>query len=69
LVAGFALPYELEVQLLRQDAVFDSYGLPIGIRTAKVHGNQLLLSGWVIHDFTLCYRGMVKALQRLGHST
>ena len=37
--------YELDITLLRGDAAFDSYALPVGIRTVEVRGDSLLLNG------------------------
>jgi beta-glucuronidase len=62
--------YELEIQLLRQDAVFDSYTLPVGIRTVQVRGDQLLLNGEPIYlrgfgrheDFPVIGRGYAPAV-------
>ncbi len=62
--------YELDVELLRQDAVFDAYSLSIGIRTVSVQGDQLLLNGEPIYlrgfgrheDFPVIGRGYAPAV-------
>jgi len=62
--------YELDVELLQHDHVIDSYSLPIGIRTVRVQGNQLLLNGEPIYlrgfgrheDFPVIGRGYAPAV-------
>ena len=62
--------YSLEVQLLRAGEPFDSYTLPVGIRTVEVHGDQLLLNGRPVvlkgfgrhEDFPITGRGLVPAV-------
>jgi beta-glucuronidase len=62
--------YELNVELLRKGAAFDSYALPVGIRTIEVRGDALLLNGAPVHlkgfgrheDFPVTGRGFVPAV-------
>ena len=62
--------YELVVELARGGSTFDRYTLPIGIRTIKVEGDQLLLNGQPIYlrgfgrheDFPVTGRGLVPAV-------
>ncbi|MBI1259856.1 MAG: beta-glucuronidase [Chloroflexi bacterium] len=62
--------YQLNVELLRNNAVVDSYALNIGIRTIAVDGDRLLLNGQPIkllgfgrhEDFPIIGRGMLPAL-------
>jgi beta-glucuronidase len=59
--------YDLVVELSRSGSAFDQYHLPIGIRTVKVEGDQLLLNGKPIYlrgfgrheDFPIAGRGIV----------
>ncbi len=62
--------YELDITLLRGDAAFDSYALPVGIRTVEVRGDSLLLNGAPIllkgfgrhEDFPVTGRGILPPL-------
>jgi beta-glucuronidase len=62
--------YQLNVELLRDGVAFDSYALPVGIRTIEVHGDRLLLNGVSIllkgfgrhEDFPVTGRGLVPAV-------
>jgi beta-glucuronidase len=62
--------YELQVELLRGERVFDRYSLPVGVRTIAVKGDQLLLNGEPIvltgfgrhEDFPVTGRGLVPAV-------
>lgn len=62
--------YNLTVELLENSAVVDSYHLPVGIRTVRVIGDQLLLNGQPIYltgfgrheDFPVVGRGYLPAL-------
>ncbi len=62
--------HELRVELLRGGEAFDSYGLPVGIRTIAVEGDALLLNGKPIHlrgfgrheDFPVSGRGLAPAV-------
>ena len=59
--------YELRVEVCQNDVVLDVYSLPIGIRTIKVEGDQLLLNGEPVYltgfgrheDFPVAGRGLV----------
>lgn len=62
--------YNLTVQLSKEEVIFDSYSLKIGIRTIEVKGDQLLLNGESIYlngfgrheDFPITGRGYVPAV-------
>jgi beta-glucuronidase len=62
--------YDLIVELEDNEQVFDRYVLPIGIRTIRVEGDQLLLNGQPIYlkgfgrheDFPVVGRGLLPAL-------
>ncbi len=62
--------YDLIVELENGGQVFDRYTLPIGIRTIRVDGDQLLLNGQPIYlkgfgrheDFPVVGRGLLPAL-------
>jgi beta-glucuronidase len=62
--------YELMVELEDKGKVFDRYTLPIGIRTIRVEGDQLLLNGQPVYlkgfgrheDFPVVGRGLLPAL-------
>jgi beta-glucuronidase len=62
--------YTLTIELLRDGAVFDRYTLPIGIRTIRVAGDQLLLNGKPVYlkgfgrheDFPISGRGQNSAV-------
>ncbi len=62
--------YELVVELESDGRVFDRYALPVGIRTVKVEGSQLLLNGRPVYlkgfgrheDFPVVGRGLLPAL-------
>ncbi|MFX0069806.1 MAG: beta-glucuronidase [Candidatus Hermodarchaeota archaeon] len=62
--------YNLTVELLKENEIFDSYSLNIGIRTIEVKGDQLLLNGKPIKligfakhiDFPITGRGYVPAV-------
>jgi beta-glucuronidase len=62
--------YNLTVELLKNDLIFDSYHLKVGIRTIEVLGDQLLLNGEPIEligfakhiDFPITGRGFVPAV-------
>jgi beta-glucuronidase len=62
--------YDLNVELLRDGAVFDRYRLPVGVRTLAVEGDRLLLNGEPItlkgfgrhEDFPVAGRGYVPAV-------
>jgi len=62
--------YDLTVESLRGETVFDRYTLPIGIRTIAVEGDALLLNGAPIvlkgfgrhEDFPVTGRGLVPAV-------
>jgi beta-glucuronidase len=41
--------YTLEVQLVRDDEVFDSYEQTVGVRTAEVRGTEFLINGEPFH--------------------
>lgn len=41
--------YDLDVQIVREGVVIDSYTLPIGIRTIEVSGDRLLVNGEPVH--------------------
>lgn len=68
--------YELQVELLRQDRVFDRYSLAIGIRTVSIQGDQLLLNGEPIYllgfgrheDFPVLGRGYAPAVMVKDYS-
>ncbi|KJL47299.1 Beta-glucuronidase [Microbacterium hydrocarbonoxydans] len=42
---GHGYLYELQVELLADEAVVDAYGLPVGIRTVEVRGARFLING------------------------
>lgn len=62
--------YDLTVTLYHSDTAYDRYTLPIGIRTIRVEGDQLLLNGKPItlkgfgrhEDFPIAGRGYVPAV-------
>jgi beta-glucuronidase len=62
--------YNLTVELLRAEQVFDRYSLPVGIRSIQVRGDRLLLNGTPImltgfgrhEDFPITGRGTVPAV-------
>jgi beta-glucuronidase len=62
--------YELTLELVRNGEAFDSYSLPVGIRTVSVEGDSLLLNGSPIRltgfgrheDFPVSGRGLVPAV-------
>ncbi len=62
--------YQLQIELLREGAVVDSYTLDVGIRTIKVEGDQLLLNGAPVkllgfgrhEDFPVVGKGLLPAL-------
>ncbi len=62
--------YDLTVEVLKGDTVYDRYTLPIGIREIKVEGDALLLNGQPIYltgfgrhiDFPVTGRGYVPAV-------
>jgi beta-glucuronidase len=62
--------YNLTVELMKNDDIFDSYSLKIGIRTIEVKGNQLLLNGSPVNltgfgrheDFPVIGRGYIPAV-------
>jgi beta-glucuronidase len=62
--------YDLRVDLLHNQQVIDCYTLPIGIRTVKVVGDQLLLNGEPVkllgfgrhEDFPVVGKGLLPAL-------
>ncbi len=62
--------YDLTVELLRDEQVFDRYTLPVGIRSIKVQGDKLLLNGEQVtltgfgrhEDFPVAGRGTVPAV-------
>jgi beta-glucuronidase len=62
--------YDLRVDLLRDDAVVDTYTLTIGIRTIAVDGDRLLLNGEPVklvgfgrhEDFPVVGKGLLPAL-------
>ncbi len=59
--------YELRVEVCQNEMALDVYTLPIGIRTIKVQGDQLLLNGEPVYltgfgrheDFPVAGRGLV----------
>ena len=62
--------YDLKVELSQKEKIYDSYSLPIGIRTIEVKGTQILLNGNPIYlkgfgrheDFPVVGRGFLPAL-------
>ncbi|MBN1123069.1 MAG: hypothetical protein JXJ17_18490 [Anaerolineae bacterium] len=74
--------YQLDVDLLGDEGIFDQYTLPVGIRSAAVDGDQLLLNGEPVvlrgfgyrDDFPVTGEGVTPAaiirdfewMQRLG---
>ncbi len=62
--------YDLIVELEDKGQVFDRYVLPIGIRTVRIEGDQLLLNGQPVYlkgfgrheDFPVVGRGVLPAL-------
>lgn len=62
--------YQLTVELTNSSGVFDRYTLPVGIRTIKIEGDELLLNGQPIYlrgfgrheDFAVVGRGLLPAL-------
>ncbi|MBN1431101.1 MAG: beta-glucuronidase [Anaerolineae bacterium] len=62
--------YDLNIELEKDSRVFDRYTLPVGIRTIRVEGDQLLLNGRPIYlrgfgrheDFPIVGRGLLPAL-------
>jgi beta-glucuronidase len=62
--------YDLIVELEDKGQVFDRYVLPVGIRTVKIEGDQLLLNGQPVYlkgfgrheDFPVVGRGLLPAL-------
>ncbi len=62
--------YDLKIELSRNGTTFDSYTLPVGIRTISVEGDKLLLNGKPIEllgfgrheDFPVIGRGLMPAV-------
>ena len=62
--------YDLTVDIVKEDAIIDSYSLKVGIRTIEVKGDKLLLNGKPIYltgfgrheDFPITGRGYVPAI-------
>jgi len=62
--------YDLTVDIVKDDAIIDSYSLKVGIRTIEVKGDKLLLNGKPIYltgfgrheDFPITGRGYVPAV-------
>jgi len=62
--------YQLTVELKDSRGVFDRYTLPVGIRTIKIEGDEILLNGQPIYlrgfgrheDFAVVGRGLLPAL-------
>jgi beta-glucuronidase len=62
--------YDLTVEIITATEVIDRYTLPIGIRTIKIDGDQILLNGQPIYlrgfgrheDFPITGRGLVPAV-------
>ncbi len=68
--AGEPNLYDLIVELIRGGEVCDRYALPVGIRTIRVEGDELLLNGQPIYlqgfsrheDFPITGRGLAPAV-------
>ena len=62
--------YDCEIQLLRGGEAFDSYTVPVGIRTVSIGANRILLNGQPVYlkgfgrheDFPVTGRGLVPAV-------
>jgi beta-glucuronidase len=62
--------YELTIRIKKENQVYDSYTIPVGIRTIEVKGDQLLLNGKPIfltgfgrhEDFPIVGRGYTPAV-------
>jgi len=62
--------YDLTIDIVKKDAIIDSYSLKVGIRTIEVKGDKLLLNGKPVYltgfgrheDFPIAGRGYVPAV-------